>query len=127
MGSVAAGRDMEPTKTSGDQIVSLELYASVSDSEKARLSAFLEGRIAQSGKIRILLFLENYPARDTAESLFEDINFIKVHADKIERMAVVGERAWQDTWIALFGLFGRMETAYFASSDKGKALRWLEE
>jgi len=105
-------------------IVSLELTSGLSDTEKKRLSEFLASKIAEFGKIRLLLFLKGYPARDTAESLFEDINFVRVHADAIERMAVVGERAWQDTWMGIFGLFGRMETAYFDYSERERAIRW---
>jgi hypothetical protein len=42
-------------------------------------------------------------------------------------MAVVGERGWQDTWMGIFGLFGRMETAYFDHSEREKAINWLAE
>jgi hypothetical protein len=36
-----------------------------------------------------------------------------------------GRNAWQDTWVSIFGLFGRMETAYFDYSEKEKATNWL--
>ena len=55
------------------------------------------------------------------------MNFLKFHADNIERLAVVGDRIWQETWIALFGLFGGLETAYFDSSEIEKAARWVGE
>ena len=112
-------------ETEKHPIVSLELTAGLSERDKKRLSEFLAGKIAESGKIRLLLFLKGYPPRDTAESLFEDINFVRGNAHDIERMAVVGERAWQDTWVGIFGLFGRMETAYFDYSEKEKATNWL--
>jgi len=118
---------MKETNSNGHQMISLKLRAPVSDEEKARLSRLLEAKISKSGKIRLLLYLENYPARDSAESLFEDIEFIKLHAEAIERMAVVGERAWQETWIGLFSLFGGVEIAYFDYSDKEKAAIWLAE
>lgn len=109
------------------KILTLELDTLVSDKENARLAGLLERRIAGSGKIRLLLFLKGYPARDTAEAFFEDIKFIKPQAHNIERMAVVGHRAWQDTWTAIFGLFAHVETAYFDASEGEAAARWLEE
>jgi hypothetical protein len=109
------------------KIVTVELDTPVSDKESARLAGLLERRIAGSGKIRLLLFLKGYPARDAAEALFEDIEFINPHARKIERMAVVGDRAWQDTWTAIFGLFAHVETTYFDASEGKEAARWLEE
>ena len=108
------------------KVVAMELSAPVSDREKDRLSHFLEGKIAESGRIRVLLLLGNYPPRDTSEALLEDLSFIKLHADHIEKMAVVGERAWQETWVALFGLFGGLEAAYFDRSEKDEAATWLE-
>lgn len=118
---------MQKTASKEHRIVSMELDAPVSEKEKARLSQSLASRIAELGKIRLLLLLKGYPARDTAESLFEDINFIRLHADNIERTAVVGERAWQDTWIGIFALFGGMDTAYFDYSEREKAAAWLGE
>jgi hypothetical protein len=67
--------------------------------------------------------LKGYPSRDTAEDLFEDIKFIKPQARNIERMAVVGDRAWQDTWTAIIGLFAHVETAYFDASEGEEAAK----
>ena len=108
-----------------DNVVLLKLHVAVSDSEEARLSRLLEERIEKYGQIRVLLLLEGYPAADNAESLYEDMGFLKLHGDHIERLAVVGDRIWQETWIALFGLFGGMETAYFDGSEKKEAVKWI--
>jgi hypothetical protein len=40
---------------------------------------------------------------------------------------VIGDRAWLETWMALFGLFGGVETAYFASLEMNEAVKWLSE
>lgn len=110
-----------------DSVVLIRLQAMLSDREQAELSQLLEGKIKKYGKIRLFLVLEDYPMIDSAESLYEDMNFIKLHADGIERMAVVGERAWQETWIALFGLFSGVETAYFEPPERKKATKWISE
>jgi hypothetical protein len=40
-------------------------------------------------------------------------------------MAVAGEKAWQDSWVGIFGLFGRMETACFDHYERERAINWL--
>ncbi|MCF8131011.1 MAG: STAS/SEC14 domain-containing protein [Deltaproteobacteria bacterium] len=99
----------------------------MSDRGEAGLSRLLEKKIITHGKIRVMLELENYPAADSAESLFEDMKLLKLHADDIEKLAVLGDRVWQETWVAIFGLFSGMETAYFDRSEEEKAVAWVEQ
>lgn len=108
-------------------VIPLKLGALLSDREEARLSRFLEKEIKGHGKVRVFLELENYPAADSAESLYEDMKLLKLHADDIEKLAVVGDRVWQETWVAIFGLFSGMETAYFARSEEEKAVKWVDQ
>jgi hypothetical protein len=108
-------------------ILGLSIREGLSDKENEELVHLLVQTEKDSGKIRLLLILENYPMADSAEALYEDLNFVKQSADKIERMAVVGDKAWQDTWIALFGLFGGLDTSYFEPSDADRAVNWLQQ
>ena len=110
-----------------DAVVPLKLAAVLNDREEAQLSRFLEKKIKSHGKVRVFLELENYPAADSAESLFEDMKLLKLHADDIEKLAVVGDRGWEETWVALFGLFSGMETAYFDRSEEEEAVEWIEQ
>ncbi|MFP4349454.1 MAG: STAS/SEC14 domain-containing protein [Desulfococcaceae bacterium] len=50
-----------------------------------------------------------------------------MHADHIERMAVVGDRTWKNTWVALFGLFGGIDTRYFDNTEMKAAWEWVRE
>ncbi len=118
---------MDENNLKKDSLVSLTLQAAPNEREEERLFQVLKEKIKRYGKVRVLLVLENYPAADSAESLYEDMRFLKLHAEDIERLAVVGERAWQETWVALFGLFGGMETAYFDRSEKKEAAAWISE
>ncbi|MCG6880413.1 MAG: STAS/SEC14 domain-containing protein [Deltaproteobacteria bacterium] len=126
-GSQRGGVKMDQKNFKNDAIVPLKLEALLGDREEARLSRFLEKKIKSHGKISVFLELENYPAADSAESLYEDMKLLKLHADDIERLAVVGDRVWQETWVAIFGLFSGMETAYFDRSEEEKAVEWVDQ
>lgn len=97
----------------------------LSELENEELSRWVEQKAAQEGGVRLLIILEGYPVGDNAEVLYNDLRFVKLAGDKIERLAVVGEAAVQETWIALFGLFGGIESAYFEQSDMDDAKKWL--
>jgi hypothetical protein len=57
----------------------------------------------------------------------DDITFIKLRAQSIEKTAVLGDKAREDTWRAIFGLFGHVGTSYFDVSEREKAARWPAE
>jgi len=110
---------------SGNNTLSLKITAGLTEKENADLCRLIESRFSKFGRIRLYLILENYPMADSAESLLEDLKFARLCADKIEKMAVVGNRAWQKTWTALFALFGQMEIAFFDRTETDDAARWI--
>jgi hypothetical protein len=59
--------------------------------------------------------------------LYEDLKFANLYSKNIERMAVVGDRSWKSTWVALFGLFSGFLTNYYDKSEINEALNWLRE
>ena len=90
------------------------------------LGNVLENPVDKSGKIRLYLAIESRQTLD-AESLFYDLNFAFIYADKIERMAIVGSRLGEETCAALFGLFARITTEFFDRSEAAAAMGWLQK
>ena len=109
----------------GNDLLVLRINFGLSDGEQEEIGQLLEQRVKDRGGIRLLLILGDYPSVDFAESLYEDLKFVKLAQDKIDRLAVVGDSAWQETWIGLFSLFGGVEAAYFENSDLDDAVQWL--
>ena len=69
----------------------------------------------------------HYPSFNSAEDLYSDLGFIVRFAGAIDRLAVVGDRPWKMTWVALFGLFSGLDARYFAKEDLEEAWQWLTE
>ena len=91
------------------------------------LSRMLQGTIdAAGGKIRLLLSIDTQLPARSPEALFENLHFVRIHAEHIERMCIVGDKGWERTYIGLFGLFGGIEMAYFDRSQTMEAIRWLQ-
>ena len=110
------------------RILSVRLFDRMLDRQTRQLSNMLQKSIADSGqKVRLLLQIEASSATRGPEALFEHLHFTKLHAEHIERMAIVGNRINEQTYLGLFGLFGGIETRYFDRSEIGRAVRWLNE
>lgn len=112
-------------KQLGPNILGFKIEGDVSDAETERISAALQKIVAQTGSVRLLLVVQHYASFNSAEDLYFDLRFAVPLSDRIERMAVVGDRVWKDTWISLFGLFSGIQTAYFDRAEMAQAWQWV--
>jgi SpoIIAA-like len=108
-----------------DTVLAFRISGSMSDRETERIVHQIQAHAARYGKTRLFLVMDHYASFNSAEDLYEDLRFARRCGDLIQRLAVLGDRPWKSTWVALFGLFGAMDTAYFDRSETQAALQWL--
>ena len=109
----------------GDAYLALRMAGGISDRETNDIVRKIRAIAARHGKARLFLLMEHYTSFNSAEDLYVDLRFARQCSDLIDRMAIVGDRAWKETWVALFGLFGGLDTAYFDMTEAREAIRWL--
>ena len=108
-------------------IVTVKLFDRMIDRQTRALSRMLQQTIAEAGgKVRLLLSIDTQLPARSPENLFENLHFVRMNADHIERMCIVGSKAWENTYIGLFGLFSGIDMAYFDRSQMVEAIRWLQ-
>jgi hypothetical protein len=112
-------------KEGSGNILGFKIVGGITKKQKQRICKVLEKQISESGKIRLVLVIEPYGKMD-AESLLLDLNFTLRYSDNIERMAIIGHKVWEETWIALFGLFSHIRTQYFDRSEIKAAWKWIQ-
>ena len=113
-------------KKFGD-IVTVKIFDRMVDRQTKALSQGLQQSImASGGKIRLFLIIETHIPSSSPEALLENLQFIKLHADFIDRIAIVGRKGWERTCIGLFSLFGGVEIHYFDRSETALAFKWLQ-
>jgi len=112
-------------KESSANILGFKLFGGITKKQRKQICNILEKQIGESGKIRLILVIEPHRKMD-AESLLFDMNFTLTYSDKIERMAVIGNKVWEKTWIALFGLFSHIRIKYFDYSETKAAWKWIQ-
>ncbi len=115
------------------KVVSTEsnvIWVKVSDKltkeDYAALIGSWEKMIAMHGKVRLGFDMENFHGWEPVAA-WQDLRFSLTHNDKIERVAMVGEKKWEE-WVTKLGsLLIHAQVRYFDSAQLSAAQRWLRE
>ena len=84
----------------------------------------VERLIKQHGRIRMLFDMHDFHGWK-AGALWEDTKFAFKHYSDLERLAVVGEKAWEQGMAAFCRPFTKAELRYFDRSEADKADEWI--
>ena len=116
---------MSGKKESGlGNIVAFRLDELPAGKKKQEIIRAIEAATTESAKFRLLLELQE-PRSNDPGALIEDLNLLRQYRDRIERVAIIGKQAWEETWVAIAGLFGGIEVKYFDHRQKRQAHEWL--
>jgi hypothetical protein len=112
------------------------------DPEKARLSVRATGKLTkedyerflpeiestfkEQGKLRVLFEMHDFHGW-SAGALWEDIKFDFKHFSDIERLAIVGEKKWEQGMAAFCRPFTAAKIKYFDHSEIEQARQWLAQ
>jgi len=110
------------------QIVAVTFFDRMIDRQTRALSGMLQEMVSQnSGKLRLLLEIDTRMPASSPENLLQSLHFTRLNAEHIDRIAIVGTRAWEQTVVGLYGLFGGVNIEFFDRSQAVEAVRWLQE
>jgi hypothetical protein len=117
---------VEITGSSGG-IVTVKVAGKLSQPDIARAQQQAVGIIAREGKIRFLIIVESFEGWEKGGD-WGDVSFQSEYDEHIERMAVVGEKRWEEMAL-IFVAKGYREfpIEYFPSADLARARAWLAE
>jgi hypothetical protein len=83
-----------------------------------------ERLVRQHGKLRVLFDMTGLHGWTTG-ALWEDTKFAMHHFSDIERLAVVGEKKWQEGVATFCKPFTKATIRYFDHADAAEARKWL--
>ena len=80
----------------------------------------------REGSIRLLFDMAEYKG-ETAKGWIADYKFGFEFHDQIDKMAIVGDKTWEE-WVTHLAKYSHARNAkFFHSADIGKAWAWLRE
>jgi hypothetical protein len=113
------------TITEDDNVVSVHVSGKLTQEDYDKLIPSWKATIARHGKMRLLFVMEDFHGWD-AGAAWDDFRFDRKHGAQVDRVAMVGEKAWQE-WISKLGaLFADTTVRYFDRSQLDQAKQWVQ-
>lgn len=109
-----------------DNILGFRMSGKLHDEDYKTFVPTVEAAIDQHGKVRMLAHFHEFHGWDM-HALWDDIKFATKHCTEIERIAMVGEKTWQEWMTKVCKPFTMAKLKYFDASDLQAAWDWLAE
>ncbi len=113
-----------PTKS--PKILGFTLNGKLHDADYHTFVPLVEAAIAAEGKVSLLARFEDFHGWDL-QAAWDDFKFGLEHYSDFERIAIVGDKKWEE-WMARFAKpFTRASVKYFDLAEFDDALSWVGE
>lgn len=99
----------------GGRFTVIQAFGRLAKEDYGFFTAEFERLVREQGRLRILFDITGLQGWEPG-ALWEEVKFDLKHFSEIERLAVLGNREWQQVLTAISKPFTRAETRYFESS-----------
>ena len=82
--------------------------------------------VAAFGRVRLVLVMRHYPSFNSAEDFYDDLRFLWLYDQAIDRVAVVCDRSWKDSWVGIFSLFSGIRVDFFEMSQVNQLTQCIQ-
>lgn len=110
----------------GGRILVVYVSGKLAKADYAHFVPAFERLVLLHGKLRVLFDMTGFHGWDAA-AFWEDIKFDLKHFADIERLAMVGDKAWQHRMAMFCQPFTKATVRYFDRADTAEARNWLGE
>ena len=108
------------------KVVGLRLSGTLHDEDHKRFVWPMESILTTEGKVRLFIELEDFHGWDL-HAAWDDLKFSLKHYSDFERIAMVGDRKWEEWMTTFCKPFTKAKVMYFDKSHVDAAWKWLLE
>jgi hypothetical protein len=117
---------IEQLSRGSGKVLGFKMSGKLHDEDYKTFVPVIDGAVAKEGKIRLLAQFEDFHGWDL-HALWDDIKFSTTHCTQIERIALVGDRKWEEWMAKVCKPFTLAKIRYFDASQAEAAWAWLGE
>ena len=117
---------VELSKDPNKRLVSVRATGKLTKKDYEEFVPEIEAMVKEQGKIRVMFEMHDFHGWK-ATALWEDIKFDLKHFADIERLAVVGEKKWEEGLAAFCRPFTTAKIKYFDHLLVDKAHEWIAQ
>ena len=111
--------------TVNGNLLTLEVRSEITAARLAAICREMDAAVAALGRVRLVLVMRHYASFNSAEDFYDDLRFLRLYDHAIDKVAVVCDRRWKDTWVGIFSLFSGMRMDVFDMSQVDAVARWI--
>lgn len=116
---------IEQLTRDSSKALGFKMSGKLHDQDYKTFVPLVDKAIAEQGKVRMLAQFHDFHGWD-AKALWDDIKFSTTHCTKIERIALVGEKKWEEWMAKVCKPFTMAQLKYFSANEIESAWQWLE-
>ena len=114
------------TEENGGKLLAIHVSGKLAKADYEHFVPEFERLVGLHGKLRVLFDMTGFHGW-TAGAAWEDTKFAMHHFSDIDRLAVVGEKKWQEGMATFCKPFTKATVQYFDHTDDAGARKWLVE
>ncbi|HAB16660.1 MAG TPA: STAS/SEC14 domain-containing protein [Verrucomicrobiota bacterium] len=111
---------------SAGKTLGFKMSGKLHDADYHNFLPLVESAIKAHGKVRLLAQFEDFHGWDL-KALWDDTVFSTKHCADVERIALVGEKKWEEWMAKVCRPFTLAKLRYFDASELDAAWKWLDE
>lgn len=117
---------IESLASTDSRTLAFKVSGKLHDDDYKTFVPLVDEAIANEGRVRILAQFHDFAGWD-AHALWDDIKFATTHCTKIEKVALVGEKRWEEWMTKVCKPFTEASLKFFDVSEIDAAWSWLSE
>jgi len=111
---------------SSGKLLGFKLSGKLHDEDYKHFVPAVETALQSHGKVRLLAQFEDFRGWDL-HAMWDDIKFATQHCADVERIALVGDKKWEEWMAKVCRPFTLAKLRYFDVHDINAAWEWLKE
>ena len=115
---------LELTENAESKLLEVKASGMLSKEDYEHFEPAVSGLIQSAGKIKILFVMHDFHGWDLG-AVWEDTKFATRHCRDIEKIAMVGEHAWEKWMAKICKPFTMSSIQYFDAGEEEAARKWL--
>jgi SpoIIAA-like len=117
---------IEQLPLNSDKVLAFKMSGKLHDEDYKQFVPLVDAAIAKQGKVRLLAQFHDFHGWDL-HAMWDDIKFSTAHCTKIERIALVGDKAWEKWMAGVCKPFTMAKIKYFDVAEMDAAQKWIAE
>ena len=117
---------IEQLPAPSDKALAFKVSGKLHAEDYQKFVPLIDATAAKEGKVRLLAQFEDFHGWDL-HALWDDIKFSATHCHNLDRIALVGDRKWEEYMAKVCKPFTLAKIKYFDAGQTDAAWKWLGE